>query len=331
MKKFIIPLLTVVMVVSIILAGCVPATPPEGPETSEPPPGPEEQPPETSELEPTPTTEVTYTVSVTTNPRGGGTISLSPAGGTYDCGTEVMLTAVPAQGYTFDQWSGDATGMSSSVTLTMDSAKTVIAHFQAEVCLTIWVIPEGSGSVTPGYHTCYEPGAEVTLSAIPAEGYAFDHWHGGATGTSSSLTLTMDTSMGVTAFFTAEEPPTALPKPGEWRASTGSSQFTLFVLTVNPNSTEITQIDYHFDEFKCGGCQSNLMAFYEREPIPIHPLPSGTEFTVDVELETVLLPCCWHMYIHGIFDETGTHASGSWEISAEGTICAEGTWSASAP
>jgi hypothetical protein len=49
MKKFIIPLLTVVMVVSIILAGCVPATPPEGPETSEPPSGPAEQPPEEQE------------------------------------------------------------------------------------------------------------------------------------------------------------------------------------------------------------------------------------------------------------------------------------------
>ena len=52
MKKFIIPLLTVVMVVSIILAGCVPATPPEGPETSEPPSGPAEQPPEEPELPP---------------------------------------------------------------------------------------------------------------------------------------------------------------------------------------------------------------------------------------------------------------------------------------
>jgi len=104
----------------------------------------------------------------------------------------------------------------------------------------------------------------------------------------------------------------------------------LFVFTVNPDSTAITKIDYHFKEFKCGGYQSQLMALYEREPIPIHPLPSGAEFTVDADLEFFEF-CCWHMYIHGIFDETGMQASGTWEISSEGTTCQEGTWEASAP
>lgn len=72
-----------------------------------------------------------YSLSTSVNPSGAGTVS--PAGGTYDAGTEVTLTATLAQGYVFDRWSGDATGTSSSINLTMDSSKSVVAHFKAYV------------------------------------------------------------------------------------------------------------------------------------------------------------------------------------------------------
>jgi len=39
----------------------------------------------------------------------------------------------------------------------------------------------------------------------------------------------------------------------------------------------------------------------------------------------------WSLTVRGRFDETATHASGTWEISADGTTCQEGTWEASAP
>jgi uncharacterized repeat protein (TIGR02543 family) len=63
------------------------------------------------------------------SPSGAGTIS--PASGTYDAGAEVTLTATPAEGYIFDYWSGDTTDTSSPVTITMDGAKSVRAHFKA--------------------------------------------------------------------------------------------------------------------------------------------------------------------------------------------------------
>lgn len=63
------------------------------------------------------------------NPSGSGYVGLSPSGGTYDLGTEVTVTAFPASGYEFNHWSGDASGTSTSVTVTMNSDKSVTAHF----------------------------------------------------------------------------------------------------------------------------------------------------------------------------------------------------------
>ena len=68
-----------------------------------------------------------YTLSVNISPSDGG--SVSPSGGNYDEGTSVTLTATPASGYTFDYWSGGASGTSSTTTIVMDADKTVTANF----------------------------------------------------------------------------------------------------------------------------------------------------------------------------------------------------------
>ncbi len=68
-----------------------------------------------------------YTLTTSVSPTGGG--SISPSSGTYDVGTDVTLTATPASGYHFDHWSGDVSGNDTSVTITMDANKRVIATF----------------------------------------------------------------------------------------------------------------------------------------------------------------------------------------------------------
>jgi len=82
---------------------------------------------------PSPPPEVTYTLDVTVNPSGTGSVSLSPSGGTYDADTEVTITATPAHGYIFDHWSGDVTGTSNPINLTMDRNRSVTAHFKAHL------------------------------------------------------------------------------------------------------------------------------------------------------------------------------------------------------
>jgi hypothetical protein len=79
---------------------------------------------------------LTTTVSPATDiPEGVGSVTFSPAkpsDGKYDSATVVKLTAVPANGYAFDSWSGDVTGTKDTVSVTMNAAKTVTATFKAK-------------------------------------------------------------------------------------------------------------------------------------------------------------------------------------------------------
>ena len=70
--------------------------------------------------------------ALTTNVNPSGTGSISPSGGEYESGVQVTLTANPAGGYSFDHWSGDASGTSATVVITMDSDKDITAYFEQE-------------------------------------------------------------------------------------------------------------------------------------------------------------------------------------------------------
>jgi len=117
----------------------------------------------------------------------------------------------------------------------------------------------------------------------------------------------------------------ALPKPGEWAASTGCSEFT-FTFTVSPDSTGIAEFYYCLTELECDGAWSSAESTVEC--IQIIPITGG-QFAI--EDFTVARPFGerWSLTVQGRFDETGMHASGAWEISAEGTICQAGTWESS--
>jgi uncharacterized repeat protein (TIGR02543 family) len=67
--------------------------------------------------------------ALTTNVIGSGTITRIPNQPSYICGTVVQLTAVPAPGFVFAAWSGDATGSDNPINVTMDSAKNITALF----------------------------------------------------------------------------------------------------------------------------------------------------------------------------------------------------------
>jgi uncharacterized repeat protein (TIGR02543 family) len=64
------------------------------------------------------------------SPIGAG--SVSPPSGQYEKGKQINMTATPSTGYTFSHWSGDVSGSSPTITITMDSDKTVVAHFKPE-------------------------------------------------------------------------------------------------------------------------------------------------------------------------------------------------------
>nr|QBN22563.1 hypothetical protein [uncultured archaeon] len=153
----------------------------------------------------------TYALSTSVG-AGKGSVSVSPAQASYKVGTDVTVTASPAQGYDFDHWSGDASGTSKSITVTMTSDKSVVANFVEEpepvqyFGLTTEVSKgKGSISVSPAKNK-YKAGTEVTLTAKPAEGYSFHSWGGDASGSQNPTTVVMNSDKHVTASFDEIKP-----------------------------------------------------------------------------------------------------------------------------
>ena len=100
----------------------------------------------------TSTPTCTYTLSVGTNPYGGGTVGISPQKSAYCAGDVVTLAATPYSAYTFSFWSGDAGGSINPITITMNSNKSVTANFTSTpTCtytLSVGTNPPGGGTVT---------------------------------------------------------------------------------------------------------------------------------------------------------------------------------------
>jgi hypothetical protein len=96
-----------------------------------------------------------------------GTVSRVPDQPAYNDGTEVTLTALPAAGYHFESWSGDASGTTNPVTITMNGHKTVTAAIvvnppvEAITALAVSQVREGND--TDGTTQ-----VEVTWPAVPA-------------------------------------------------------------------------------------------------------------------------------------------------------------------
>ena len=70
--------------------------------------------------------------------------------------------------------------------------------------LTINAEDGGTTDPEPDTYT-HEEGAEVTVKAIPDEGYVFDEWTGDYEGEDEEITVTMDDDKEITAHFEAEE------------------------------------------------------------------------------------------------------------------------------
>jgi uncharacterized repeat protein (TIGR02543 family) len=129
-----------------------------------------------------------------TNAGSGGSIS---AGGTYDAGTPVTVTAAAANGYRFGSWSGDASGSTHPLTLIMDGPKSVTANFIQQFTLT--TSAGIGGSISGG--GIYDEGTIVNVSANPAGGYRFGFWSGDLSGTNGTKTLVMNSDKVVQASF----------------------------------------------------------------------------------------------------------------------------------
>ncbi|MEF8874551.1 MAG: CARDB domain-containing protein [Candidatus Thermoplasmatota archaeon] len=136
----------------------------------------------------------------------GGTTDPDPGTYTHEEGEEVVVEAIPDEGWNFVNWTGDYEGTEENITMVMDENKTITAHFEEELesyALTVTVEGEGSVDVDPDQED-YEEGTEVTLTAVPAENWTFIEWTGDHEGENDEITVTMDSDKTITAHFEEE-------------------------------------------------------------------------------------------------------------------------------
>jgi Leucine-rich repeat (LRR) protein len=157
--------------------------------------------------------EFDYTLAV--GVAGGGMVEVDPVPLPADCpscapgyyryheGEVVTITAVPDTEYVFDYWHGAITSSENPATITMDSDKSVSPVFlfaPVRYELSIEAMEGGTTSPAPGAYL-YGEGKKITVTAIPDQGYEFDHWEGDYAGANASQLVTMSGNIQMQAFF----------------------------------------------------------------------------------------------------------------------------------
>ncbi len=145
----------------------------------------------------------TYTLSLTIV--GPGSASKIPNQPTYNSGTHVTLQAFADLNAHFVGWSGDATGNTNPLDVTMDSDKSITATFALDqYALTTSVV--GNGSITRSPNAAsYNIGTVVSLEAVADAHWTFVEWSGDLTGSTNPQDITMDSDKSVTATFVADQ------------------------------------------------------------------------------------------------------------------------------
>jgi hypothetical protein len=113
--------------------------------------------------------EAPCTLSITTE---NGTVTKSPNKTTYTPGETVTLTATPNTGFGFDNWTGDITGATNPVTITLQGKKSVTANFTLSFMAGMtahWMLDDNTGQ-SPEDSVA---GHIATLVNDPSWGYAW--------------------------------------------------------------------------------------------------------------------------------------------------------------
>jgi hypothetical protein len=93
--------------------------------------------------------------TLTVNVAGSGSVAKVPDQTFYSWGTNVTLTANPTIGWSFDHWSGDASGTVNPTTVTMTDNMAVIATFRALGPPAVLVHPATTDAILGGDYTVY--------------------------------------------------------------------------------------------------------------------------------------------------------------------------------
>jgi hypothetical protein len=137
-----------------------------------------------------------HTVTVVSADTEMGTVSES---GTYDYGSEIQISATPADGYGFVAWNDGNTDNPRTIIVTEDITYT--ATFGTLRTITVLSADETMGTVSGS--GIYVEGAQVEISAEAVEHYHFTQWNDGST--DNPRTITVTGNMTYTAVFAIDQ------------------------------------------------------------------------------------------------------------------------------
>lgn len=146
-----------------------------------------------------------YTLNVSSTNSGKITIDPARTDNKYYEGEKVTLLAETKPALVFQNWTGDLTGSTNPLVLTMDASKTITGNFSSIPTYKITVNRTGIGEVILSPEGGeYTSGTVVTLTAKPVLGSVFQGWSGDLTGTVTTQTVTVNANKNIAATFTSD-------------------------------------------------------------------------------------------------------------------------------
>ena len=171
-------------------------------------------------------TQQQYTITATADPTTGGTVS---GGGTFNYGQSCTLTASPATGYTFVNWTKNGTQVSSNATytFTVTESATYVAHFQIQTfTVTLTADPTDGGVLTGGGTFNY--GQNCNIAATANTGYIFVNWteNGNVVSTNTHYSFSVTSNHNLVANFVLQTiQVTTSVDPEEGGTATGAGTY----------------------------------------------------------------------------------------------------------
>ncbi len=139
-----------------------------------------------------------YMVTVAANNKNYGTVSGS---GTVVEDSVVTITATPAEGYRFAQWSNGLTNATETITVTSDTSLVALFAKIKYYDVTVKADDSEHGTVAGGGN--FAEGSEVTITAEPGIDYRFVRWSNGQT--NDTITITVNSNISLVAEFAEKD------------------------------------------------------------------------------------------------------------------------------
>jgi hypothetical protein len=182
-----------------------------------------------------------FVITAGASPAVGGTTEMDSL--TYKTDETAKAKAFPEDGWSFAEWTENGVVVSTDPTYSFNVTgnRTLVAHFTWDDGVTIATRAAPTIGGTTSGEGPYPVGANVTVSAVPGEGYGFANWtaNGVVLSTDAEYTFPAAVDLRLVANFAPYLHLTASASPSAGGTAEGTGEFiagqtATFVATANP-------------------------------------------------------------------------------------------------